>query len=124
MPALEQEDLWCSVGGATAFEYPRCVRYNADPKHRSPKQHLQRQISAGAFDPRYGRTLTRAASDAADVQDGTARPLMHSLVTDVRATLFESESPPTTAISSASSSSCTIPAPERSWWWTGYGYDS
>lgn len=44
MPALEQEDL-----GAPLVERPRlnilAVSLRRRPKHRSPKQHLQRQIA-------------------------------------------------------------------------------
>lgn len=83
---------WCSVGGATAFEYPRCVA-TTPTQAQVTQAALAETDRAGAFDPRYGRTLTRAELL---MQQTFKTGLLSSIDafagdTDVRATLFESE---------------------------------
>lgn len=83
---------WCSVLDAVAFDYPRCVATTPTPAQVT-EAALAETDRSGAFDPRYGRSLTRAELLMQQTFKGGLLSAMDAYAgdTNVSATLFESE---------------------------------
>lgn len=83
---------WCSVGPASAFDYPRCVAMTPT-RAQVTEAALAATDPSGAFDPRYGRILTRAELLMQQTFKGGLLTAIDTYAgdTDVYATLLESE---------------------------------
>lgn len=85
---------WCSVGSAQSFTYAACTAMSPTPDQVSAEA-IAATDRTGAFDPRYGSSLTRAELAMAQAfKTGLLTPIdAFAGDTDVRAALFEAEEP-------------------------------
>lgn len=85
---------WCTVGPAQAFTYAPCTAMSPTPDqvHTAALMATDR---SGAFDPRYGSSLTRAELSMAQAFKTGLLTAIDAFAgdTDVRAVLFEAEEP-------------------------------